>query len=178
MHLAWPCESLSRRTHATDELIQCKIWFRIHSPFRLISSTKEGSPLKNTQANKKLINHELIKNRNLKDRSEIIFLPFQPHGIFPIWQSYSNTRGYRISKRIDDRIRLRYNKSYVIDRGKGATTKRNRPQVRAVRCRKQSLGCKDRWEHDISAPKGLAKLGNIVAETLLRMQMFLSLAAR
>ena len=26
--------------------------------------------------------------------------------------------------------------------------------------------------------KGLAKLGNIVAETLLRMQMFLSLAAR
>jgi len=27
-------------------------------------------------------------------------------------------------------------------------------------------------------PKGLAKLGNIVAETLLRMQMFPSLAAR
>ena len=31
---------------------------------------------------------------------------------------------------------------------------------------------------DKSVPKGLAKLGNIVAETLLRMQMFPSLAAR
>ena len=42
----------------------------------------------------------------------------------------------------------------------------------------QIQGCMYNFGGQLKGNKGLAKLGNIVAETLLRMQMFPSLAAR